>query len=347
MPAAWTSAGTCRSRRMMKSANGCSGGQDSRANAAAAQSEVVEGEGGQQAPRGLVEAFEREALSLVVVLGRLIARGRSHRDRAPGGFREVHPQPVAGALGQRIDESVDQALRARRQLGVLAANRIDRERLAAQHRRQLVRVQSGRVDHRPGAYPLPRRLQLDPARARRPAADGGARQQVDLAAAGERCQGPHQRFRVDDAGERRPERGRRLDRRLPPADETAVHDVQITGAVGSAAPRERLEIGNLRGSAAGDQLPAARVPHVVPGAEPEQLVAPLHAQPGLERAGRVVDAGVDYPAVVGARLHARPRAPFQQARRAAALGDGAGGRQADDPSAHDRDVYLLHCGYRQ
>ena len=173
-----------------------------RANAAAAQSEVVQGEGGQQAACGLVEALERQARSLVVVLGRLIARGRSHGDRAPGGLREVHAQPVAGALGQRVDKAVDQALRARPQFGVLPADRIDREFLATEHRRQLVRMEAGGVDNRAGGNAFPRRLQLDPAGVRPAADDGGARQQVGLAVAGHGGQGPHQRFGLDYAGER-------------------------------------------------------------------------------------------------------------------------------------------------
>ena len=42
----------------------------------------------------------------------------------------------------------------------------------------------------------------------------------------------------------------------------------------------------------------------------------------LQRAGRIVDAGVDDAAVVRARVEARPRMPFEHARRAAARGDG-------------------------
>ena len=226
---------------------------------------------------------------------------------------------------------------------------MDGERLAAQQRRQIVGVQASRVHHRAGADPLSRSLQLDALRAGRAAGDGSARQQVRLALAGQSGQRPHQRLGLDDPGQWRPERGGCGDGRLTAPDEFTVDDFEIAGAVGAAARGQRLELRDLVRPAAGDQLAAARVRHAVPGAEPIERVAPLDAQAGLERAVRVVDAGVDHAAVVGARLHSGPRLPLQHAGGAPAAGGGAGDCQADDTPAHDCDIHMFHgaCRRRQ
>ena len=47
------------------------------------------------------------------------------------GLGEVHPEPVASRVRQRIHEAVDERSLGRHQLRVLAAARVNRERLAA------------------------------------------------------------------------------------------------------------------------------------------------------------------------------------------------------------------------
>ena len=71
----------------------------------------------------------------------------SQRHAAPGGPGQVHADAVAARVGQRIDRAVHQMPRRRRQLGVVAPDRVDREGLAAERGGDLVGVEARCVDH--------------------------------------------------------------------------------------------------------------------------------------------------------------------------------------------------------
>ena len=81
-----------------------------------------------------------------------------------------------------------------------------------------------------------------------------------------------------------------------------------------------LERRHLRRVGGDDQLAGPRVRNVVLRAERVQPIAPLDAQPRLQRSGRIVDAGVNDAAVVGARLHPRAGMALEEA-------DGLAGRR--------------------
>ena len=98
-PAAWTTRGFSRSRRIMKSAKDCSGGCSLGriplpATRMSAAVDVL-----QQPARGFDERVNRQAIAVVVVLARLVFRGWSQPDAAVDGLQEMHAEPVA--RGQR------------------------------------------------------------------------------------------------------------------------------------------------------------------------------------------------------------------------------------------------------
>jgi hypothetical protein len=70
-----------------------------------------------------------------------------------------------------------------------------------------------------------------------------------------------------------------------------------------------------------DELAASRVRDVVCGAEGVEQVAPLDAEPRLQRAGWIVEAGVDDAAVVRAGGPADFAVAFEQADRRAGTGE--------------------------
>ena len=134
---------------------------------------------GQQAPRRLDERLDRQAIALVVVLPVLIADRRSEPDRAVDRAGQVHAESVARRVRQRIDERVDERSLGGRQLGVLAAARIDRERLAPEQSRHLVCIQAGRVHHRAREDRFALGVQHDPVAVWIRAGETGAWQERD------------------------------------------------------------------------------------------------------------------------------------------------------------------------
>ena len=74
-----------------------------------------------------------------------------------------------------------------------------------------------------------------------------------------------------------------------------------------------------------------------------QLPPSLHAQPGLQRAGRVVEARVDDARVVAALVGGELGLPLEHADRRSrtAVDQLAGDRQADDPAPDDGEVAAL------
>jgi hypothetical protein len=106
-----------------------------------------------------------------------------------------------------------------------------------------------------------------------------------------------QRVDVDDPGGRRPQPGDRADPGLTPPDRRRIDELDVTRSVGERLAMDRLELSDL-GVIGGDQdLAAAPVRQPEPRAALVQLIATGDAQPRLEAAGRIVQAGVDDAAV--------------------------------------------------
>ena len=114
-----------------------------------------------------------------------------------------------------------------------------------------------------------------------------------------------------DARRRRPEGRRRLDVRLAPADEGAVDHLEVGHSVGVSASGERFERLDLVGPGGDDELAAALARHPVLRAEGVQPLASLDAQDGLQRVGRVVDAGMN-GATIAAMKEARQSSPCSE-----------------------------------
>jgi hypothetical protein len=160
---------------------------------------------------------------------------------------------------------------------------------------------------------------------------------------GERAGDPGE---VDAGGmgrvQRRDAGGVRLDgpqaRRVEPA--------QPRHPVGGSTALELVERGQLAPVERHDQLPAALICHAPRLAVLGQLRGSRDAQPRLERAGGVVDAGVRHAGVVARLVQRRPRLAFEHddslpGMPAAELArDG----QPEDPRADHRDPRLVHSG---
>src|SRR5437773_471058 len=147
---------------------------------------------------------------------------------------------------------------------------------------------------------------------------------------------------MHDTGRWRPQRGGRVNRRLAPADERAIDELELFNAVSRTAELERLEIGDVMLVAGDDELAAARVRNAVPSAELVQQVAALDAEPRLERAGRIVDAGMNHTAVVCARVQTSARMSFDDARGIALGGDSPGRGKAGHAGSDNRYIDAFH-----
>ena len=67
------------------------------------------------------------------------------------------------------------------------------------------------------------------------------------------------------------------------------------------------------------------------------------AESGFERAGRVVDAGMDHAGVVAACFHAAADVAFQHTDRPVGGGKGARHGQSDEPTPDHGDIYRQHA----
>ena len=321
MPAACTSRGHCArpsrsgNRRTTRQADGASAGcrcrraAGRRASAAAAAGAPARGSprpgSGRPRSRPCAPGSRRS--------------GRARRCRAASCVR-CTPRPWP-CVRQRVDQPVDQAAPRRHQLGVLAAARIDAEALAAEHGRDVVGVQAGGVDDRCGrrcARPA------SAARCRRAACrapiSGDARQHEGVAFPA------HRRVSVRTSASAST---------MPVFGENSAAWARTCGSRArderahrrSAAPRRRwprpsaasvLERRHLAVVLRDDQLAAAVGTAPVPLAELVEQAGAVDAVARLERAGGVVDAGVNDLAVVRAGAHARAGLALEHADAVAA-----------------------------
>src|SRR5581483_95628 len=113
--------------------------------------------------------------------------------------------------------------------------------------------------------------------------------------------------------------------------------------VGLPALVDRLQPRQLRLVGGHDHLAAALPRDAVGVAELLHLARALHARARLERAGLVVDAGVDDAAVVPGLVGRETLFLLQheQAKARVGLAEGQSGGEADDAAAHDGEIGAL------
>jgi hypothetical protein len=127
---------------------------------------------------------------------------------------------------------------------------------------------------------------------------------------------------------------RRLDRGdlVRPEPRHPLHPVRLRSALELVEPGE---VGVAHGH---HELPAALHGDPALRAVRVERGGALHAQPRLQRPGRVVEAGVDHAAVVAGLVRAEPVLPLEHDDPPSAQRELPGGGQPDDPPARDRDV---------
>jgi hypothetical protein len=152
----------------------------------------------------------------------------------------------------------------------------------------------------------------------------------------------HQAVAVDDAGRGRQQRVMAGKCRLQRGELDGVDPAQIVHAVGARALGDRLQRRRLRRSAGDHQLAAARVAYPVLRAPGVQALAALHAQAGLERAGRVVQPGVDHLAVARADAGAEGGLALDHHHLASGAGEAVGAGEADHASADHYGIDRFH-----
>src|SRR5205807_1366059 len=120
----------------------------------------------------------------------------------------------------------------------------------------------------------------------------------------------HAGLRIDDAGERGVKRRRARELRLERLSRRAVEprELDAVGLRRGGDAGEARQLGIGRGD---DELFAAPMRNGAPGAELVEPLTPSDAQLRLERARRIVDAGVDHLAVARTRPGAEARGGFE------------------------------------
>jgi len=146
---------------------------------------------------------------------------------------------------------------------------------------------------------------------------------------------------VDDAGRRRLERRDAGELRLELAGLARLQHAQVRDAVGARLSVELLQAGDLPRIGGDDQLAAAPVDDAAPLEVGVQRGPARDAQPRLERARGVVDAGVDHLAVARARPGSNRPFALEHHDLAACEREGARHREADHASADHHGIDFL------
>src|SRR6185295_1967472 len=121
-------------------------------------------------------------------------------------------------------------------------------------------------------------------------------------------------------------------------DEGPVDDLESFDSVGRSPYSQLVEGGHVALFLGDDELSTAIAGDVVGGAERVQPRRAFDAQRCLQRGCRIVDAGVDDAAVVGARLHAQARLTLDDADAPSACRELTGGGEPGDAAADDGRV---------
>jgi hypothetical protein len=151
---------------------------------------------------------------------------------------------------------------------------------------------------------------------------------------------------VDDSRRRRVERVRARKLGFQGARFVRADARDVGDAVGVRAGENRLERRQLRRIRRHDQLAAAPVRHAALGAVGVQALAPRDAGARLERARRIVDAGVDHLGVARAGVRADGVLGLEDHHLAAGERQRARHREAHHPGADDCGVDAIQVRMR-
>ncbi len=293
---------------------------------------------------GSTNASTRQAVALVVVLPILVLRpsDRARPRRRSCGRGGRRGRGRGGAAGRRARSTSERL--AGRQLRVLAAARINGERLAAKHPGHIVRIEPGGVHDLSGEDGLALGASAMPSR---PAVVGAdqprARQEDHAGGLAEPQQRLDQRLGVDDAGLGRVQGRCRRARAARARRQSAVDDLEgPRRRWPSRAPEAPAASGSQSRRRPRSACRSRRWGTSCCCAERRTAGGALDAQPGLERAGGIVDAGVNHAAVVRAGVEPGARMALEHADREPAADNGARRREAGDARANHRDVDGFH-----
>ncbi len=154
-------------------------------------------------------------------------------------------------------------------------------------------------------------------------------------------EGQHQPMAVDDAGGGRQEGRHRPEVRLEGVDGGRIEPGQILDAIGRRLPPQRRQRRNLVLPAGDDQLAQAAMLDAMLAAIVIEHVAAGDAEPGLQAAGGVVDAGMDHLAVARGDLAADVIGGFQYQGLAPGLGQGARDGEPHHAGADDNGFHAF------
>ncbi len=214
---------------------------------------------------------------------------------------QVHSQEGKAGIGHGIDKAADEAPPLGRQLVVLAAEGQDAQsRIGATEAGHAIGLETGAVDQE--RRPRRRREPSPPPDRRRPDAHPGRGRPSPPGRPDSRCVGRRRGPLPDSRRCPSPARGGREAGgvRLETADLLRSDAAHALKAVGRSPPLQLVETRQLLGIGGDDQLAAALVGDSLLGAEAVERPCALDAEPRLEGARLVVEAGVDDAAVVAA-----------------------------------------------
>ena len=138
------------------------------------------------------------------------------------------------------------------------------------------------------------------------------------------------------------QRGDAVHRRFHVAHARKVHGCEIGHAIGSSLCQDFVQLSNLRRRSGDDQLAAALVADAMIGAIGVELLPARHAQPRLERALGIVDAGVNDFRIARTGVRAYGAFGLKHNDFAPGHGKGTGHGKTHHPGANDNGVNLLH-----
>ena len=216
--------------------------------------------------------------------------------------------------------------------------------------RQCRRVQAGGVDEQPrldlvrlGTADAKREAARDErGRFERRAQREHAAGMLEVAEVGE-----HQGMAVDDAGDAREQRRLGLQGRLQRACFLAAQPAQALDAVRRGALCDRAQLGYLARAASDDELAATAMADAAGLAIRVQRPPAGDAERGLQRARRVIQAGVDDLAVARAGAVADAAARFEHERFPPVQGELARAGEADHARADDDGIDPVHVQARR
>jgi hypothetical protein len=232
-----------------------------------------------------------------------------------------------------------------RKVIALGVKRLGNDAAALNRARDARGVQARRIDER--ADMQPRRLRAADFRLETPATaprrdERGAEREGRSRRLRIAPQRQHVGVAVEDAGRRRQQRADAGEIRLHRLRLGARQQFQPLDAIGGAAARQRLQPAEFALVGGDDQLAAAPMRDAMRlaiGIEPRPA---LDAEPRLQAARGVIDAGVDHLAVARRGLLAGRGARFHHDDGAAGERQRARDCEADDARADDERVDVAH-----